>query len=96
MQLFDDNWVARPTRRITFDNNINLILMNVLWKTFCKARHSDLPVCALQESALISFIHDLQVSQVLYPKDYTPILKNLQVPFTLKSLSPFTLVDLCI
>ena len=72
MQLFDDNWVARPTRRITFDNNINLILMNVLWKTFCKARHSDPPVCALQESALISFIHDLQVSQFLYPKDSNP------------------------
>ena len=72
----DKHWLPRPACKIDFDNRFSLILMNCLWKTFCKARfNSDLNTCALQNTAKDFFKRELQLAQILYEKDYKTQLK---------------------
>lgn len=56
--------------------------MNCLWKTFCKARFdSKLDACALQRIALEFFKKELQLTQVLFEKDYNTNLKLYKFDF---------------
>lgn len=70
--------LPRPKPQINFDNPLDLIFMNCLWKTICKARHDPkASVFSLQYSAKHSFTHDLQIAQLLYDKDYKVKLQKL-------------------
>ena len=78
----DKHWLPRPECKIDFDNRFSLILMNCLWKTFCKARFNpDLNTCALRNTAKDFFKRELQLAQILYEKDYNTQLKLYKYDF---------------
>ena len=54
------------------------------------------PTPALQESALNTFIRELQIAQVLFPSDYSRLFNKQKLPLADNKIPLFNFVDLYI
>ena len=72
--------IPLPSFSLDFDHPTalhNLIYVNTLWKTICKALHSDEPNIKVQSlQAKVMYKRELQIASILFPHDFKSIGKH--------------------